>query len=108
MNQTNFEHALWALGIQVTLALLTGDWWLGAAVGIAVFVGREHSQAEERYIKANGGERYGTPIRAEFGAFLPRYWDVDSVLDVAVPAAACVALAAVMGHVWIPGGLCSP
>ena len=50
MNRTNIEHLIYALLMQAVLGLLTGNWWIGAAFGAAWFIGREHAQAEYRYI----------------------------------------------------------
>jgi hypothetical protein len=92
---TPVEHAIVAAAVQAGWGLATGDWWAGAAIGIALFLGREHAQAEDRYIDANGGSRYDTPMPAEIGCLHPRYWDIGSVLDIAAPAAACIAIAGV-------------
>lgn len=92
MNRSHFEHAGYALLMQAAIVLTTGDWWAGAAFGAAFFVGREHAQAEDRYIAANGGTRYATPLPAEFGALLPSSWNLDSALDFVVPAAVVVAV----------------
>lgn len=94
MNRTNWEHVGYALAMQAGIGLIYGDWWAGAAFGAAFFLGREHSQAEERYIAANGGKRYETPQRAEWAVIYQRqWWDVDSLLDWIMPAAAVIAAA---------------
>ena len=80
MNQTHFEHIGYALLIQVVIASLTYDWWIGAAAGAFFFIGREHAQAERR----SGNE---------FKAFDPRYWSLDSVLDFVCPTVAVVVVA---------------
>jgi hypothetical protein len=92
---TPVEHAIVAAAAQAGWGYATGDWWAGAAIGIALFVGREHAQAEYRYINAHGGNRYATPLPAEIGCLHPRYWSLGSVLDIAVPAAVCIAIAGV-------------
>ena len=53
---------------------------------------REHAQAEERYIKANGKVRANTKW-PEFGALQPKLWNTDSILDFVAPAL-CVVLMA--------------
>ena len=40
------EHLLLALAVQVIVARLTGNWWTGAALASAYFIGREAAQAE--------------------------------------------------------------
>lgn len=101
MNWTNIEHTLYALGMQAVIGLLTGDWWAGAALGAGFFLGREHSQAEERYIAAHGGKRYETPMRAEWAVLVERrWWDIDSLLDWVMPAIAVVAVALIASASW--------
>lgn len=82
MDWTILQHSL------ITLAC-TGIGWLlgqpvaGAAFGTALFIGREHAQAEYRWI-----ERYGNGKRANlplWGGFDSRVWDMGSVLDWSVP-----------------------
>jgi len=90
---TPVEHAIVAAAAQAGWGFATGDWWAGAAIGIALFVGREHAQAEYHYINAHGGSRYATRLPAEIGCLHPRYWHMGSVLDLAVPAAICIAIA---------------
>jgi len=48
MNQTNFEHAGFAVLMQLAIGLPTGNWWAGACFGIAFFLGREHAQAQAK------------------------------------------------------------
>jgi hypothetical protein len=45
------EHSVIALALQAIIGLVTGDWWMGAAAGSLLFVGREHAQAEYRNIE---------------------------------------------------------
>jgi len=91
MNRTNFEHGGIALLMMVPF-IFVGEPLAGAAFGTAFFMGREHAQAESRYIKANGGLRSRTPIEPSLGAFKPSSWNRDSVLDFVVPAVACYVL----------------
>lgn len=80
MNRTHFEHIAYALIFQIAIVFITGNWWVGAAFGAAFFLGREHAQAERR-----SGD--------EFHALLPKYWNLDSVLDFVAPAVAVVGVA---------------
>lgn len=93
MNRTNFEHLAYALVMQAVIGLLTGNWWAGAAFGAAWFAGREHAQAEHRYIYRNGGARYLTPRLPEIAAFDPDLWSRDSILDLVMPAVGVIAVA---------------
>ena len=89
MNRSHLEHTLIALGFMSAIGLLTGSWLAGAAFGIAFFLGREHAQAEARYVKANGGDRYATPHAPALGGLRPSSWNTDSVLDFVFPIVAC-------------------
>lgn len=67
-----FEHIVAALIIQRVIRLLTGNWWAGAGVASAYFLGREIAQAEYRWIEA-----FGQGLRANmpwWGPFDPRVW----------------------------------
>jgi hypothetical protein len=88
-------HAVIAVGIQLLVGKLTGNWWLPAAVMSALYMGREHAQAEYRWI-----EKYGLGLRANmpwYGGFTSRAWTRKSMLDWVLPLLATVALALVMG-----------
>jgi len=93
MNLSNFSHAALALALMVLIGWPTGNWWAGAAFGAALFVGREHTQAEYRFIEANGGERYKAPQPTELLCLQTRYWSRDSLLDVVLPVVAVLVVA---------------
>lgn len=99
MNRTNFEHAVFAVLMQLPFGLF-GYWWVGAALAIGFFLGREHAQAEERYIKANGGVRANTKIPPEFGALQPKLWNTDSILDFVAPALCVILIAFAASAQW--------
>jgi hypothetical protein len=83
MNKTNFEHAAYAVLMQLAVGLLTGNWFAGAMLGIGFFAGREHSQAEYRSIaKFYDGKRANMPV---YAGFMPRAWSLDSILDLLFP-----------------------
>jgi len=87
MNASNFIHAAYALAMMAIVWALTGNALAGAMLGAGFFAGREHSQAEYRSIeKFYGGKRANMPN--EFVAFMPRAWDLDSVLDLVFPIVA--------------------
>lgn len=93
MNRTNIEHLIAALVMQAAIALLTGDWWVGAAAGAFFFLGREHAQVEYKYIKQSSGRRHETPIAPELAAFNPGLWSRDAILDFAIPVVGVVGVA---------------
>lgn len=86
MNLTPLHHALFALAMQASIGLLSGDWELGAAFGTAFFLGREITQAEYHWIANYGnGKRSNMPW---WGGFDPRAWTLDGLLDCATPTLA--------------------
>lgn len=74
-------HALIAAGASVVLLLL-GAPPLSHFYVPAFFCGREHTQAEYRYIEANGGKRADC---SAFCGFFPSAWDLKSLLDWILP-----------------------
>jgi hypothetical protein len=66
------QHIVAALVIQIVIGLLTKNWWAGAAIASAYFIGREFSQAEYRWIEHFGrGHRANMPW---WGPFDLRVW----------------------------------
>jgi hypothetical protein len=88
MNETNFEHAISALLLQMALGLLTGNWWIGAAAGAFFFLGREHAQFERKLV-AGGSVLALNP----FAGFQAWKWSLDSQLDLLFPVVATLAVA---------------
>ena len=85
MNRTNFEHAVYALAMQIVIGLLTQNWWAGAAFGSAFFIGREHAQREYQI---------GNPSKLKpWQGFDIWRWSLDAQLDAAFPIIATTALA---------------
>jgi hypothetical protein len=89
-------HAAIAVFIQTLWGMSTGEWVAGGLMGVLFYVGREHAQAEYRYIQANGGHRSLTPKIPSIGCLSPVYWPLDQLAEVLVPLAACVFVALVM------------
>jgi len=79
VNQTNWEHAGYAVLMQVVVGLLTGNLLAGALFGFAFFLGREHAQAQAKL---------GYTFRTTFEAFDVRKWSLDAKLDLLFPAVA--------------------
>ena len=78
-------HVIIAVGLQVTIGLTTGNWLIGGAMGAAIFIGREHAQAEYRWIERYGfGRRINMPW---WGGFDPKVWNRKSFLDWIAPLA---------------------
>jgi len=76
-------HVLIAILTQAGFGLTTGNWLAGGLAGVGVFLGREHAQAEYRWIEHRGnGRRANMPW---WGGFDPRVWSVKSLLDWVAP-----------------------
>lgn len=90
MDLTPLLHAAITLAAQAVVGVLTGDWLAGGLLACFWWFGREHAQAEYRWI-----ERYAQGQRSlmpQWAGFDPRAWDWHSVLDWLVPVVACVLL----------------
>lgn len=87
----HLTHSLIALAIQSIIALVSGDWWTGAAAGASYFWGREYAQAEYRNIEHNyGGRRANMPF---WGGLEARAWTLKGILDFVLPTVAVSAVA---------------
>jgi len=84
LNKTHAEHALIAAAIQLALWPLLGL-LAGGVVACAVLLGREIAQHEYKLIRERGGREH---LNWYSGTI--HHWTTDSVLDVVVPAAACL------------------
>lgn len=90
-------HVILGLAMQALAGLSAGEWWLGAAAAAALFIGREHAQAEYRWIETFGlGRRANMPW---WGGFDPRVWrgHPGSFFDWLAPLVAVVILALAVG-----------
>lgn len=86
-------HAAVAIWSQLAVLLITGSIVAGAAFASALFIGREHAQAEYRWI-----ERFGGGLRANmpwWGGFDPKVWSAGSLGDVLLPVLAVCTMAVV-------------
>jgi hypothetical protein len=91
---SNLYHPAVSLGVQILIGLLTGNFWLGALAGSAIFIGREHAQAEYRWIEhLGGGLRANMPW---WGGFDPKVWDRHSLLGFLLPIGASILIAIVL------------
>jgi hypothetical protein len=86
------QHLAIAVILQIVLGATTDNWWAGAALAAGIFVGREHAQAEYRWI-----EQVGQHKRANlhpWDALQPRMWDVHSWFwNLSLPIVVVVAIA---------------
>lgn len=80
MNKTNFNHAFWAVVLQLFVFFVTGSMLAGFCAGIAFFVGREHAQFEYKI----GGPGSLKP----WEGFQVWKWSTDAILDVVFPVIA--------------------
>ena len=87
-----FEHLAIAVILQIVIGALTGNWWAGAALTAGVFAGREHAQAEYRWIEQFGGHKREN--LDPWGALAPKMWDVHNWFwNLSLPILAVVAIA---------------
>lgn len=89
MDYTPIEHAAIATGIMALVWFTTNDTLAGAMAGSWFFLGREHSEAEYRWMALHKMNRTGKEV---IGAFSPSVWTLGSLLDWIVPAFACATL----------------
>ena len=91
MNRTHLEHTMIALAAQLLLMPFIGAWHAGA-LAVAVFFGREIAQHE---VKALQLQQYSSLNLGTLPWWIGLVygWNRDSVLDVAMPALLCAALA---------------
>ena len=88
-------------------ALITAVWCLACiALGLpwpfffwasAFYMGREHAQAEYRWIESHGGKRANCPW---WCGFLPGAWNVKSFLDWLLPTAVALIACIVQAVIW--------
>lgn len=93
MNLTHLEHTVVAILIQLIYGILTDDWCIGAVAAIFFFIGREHSQAEDRWIyKFSIKGREGAPF---YCGLDPRVWykEYDAILDWIIPSIVVITIA---------------
>jgi len=95
MDRTTLEHTIIA-AICTIIGFLLGNVIAGAAFGAALFIGREHDQAEHRWISDFGGG-----LRSNlrwYGGFNPAVWDLASLSDWLVPAVVVAGLAVLVSY----------
>lgn len=95
MDRTTLEHTAIAI-ICTLIGFLLGNIIAGAAFGTALFIGREHAQAEYRWIDSRGyGKRSNLPW---YGGFDVAVWDMASLLDWIVPAVVVAGMAFLVSY----------
>lgn len=71
------------------------DAWLGAAMGICFYLGREIAQAEYRNIEASASK-----LRKDmsvFGGLNPKYWTLKSLIaDLTIPSVIVITIAIIL------------
>lgn len=91
MNQSNVQHAAWALAFQIPLGWVTGNFWLGMVLGSAFFLGREVAQREHKLAR-------GASVKTlkPWAGFDIHNWHLDAKLDLLFPVVATTACAFLM------------
>jgi hypothetical protein len=87
MNYTNFEHAGYAVLMQLVIGFITGNWFAATCFPIAFFIGREHAQFQHKL---------GYSFKSTFEAFNVFKWSLDAQLDLLFPVIATVVVYAVV------------
>ena len=94
MNWTNFEHALYALAVQLITFYFVG-WWVGAYLGVMFLAGREYAQVEYKVRSRTGM----TLTQMQPWHLIKReYWSLDTILDIVIPAIIVSSVAYVATH----------
>ncbi len=86
-------HAVITLAVQLLLFWAGVDPWAAGAIPAALYLGREHAQAEQRIIAASFGRRGLMPW---WGGFLPAAWNRKSLIDATAPAVCAAVLAMIV------------
>lgn len=87
-------HILIALAVQASLAVPFGHWFAWGLTGSALFIGREHAQAEYRWIDLYG--EHHRALMPWYGGLDARVWNVKSLLDWLAPLLSTLAVAALV------------
>ena len=85
MNKTHFEHAAYALAL-LAFGHIAGYAELALGLAIGLMVGREHTQAEYRYLQTADLKRADVKWLELRVLVSKSAWSKDSVLDFAIPA----------------------
>lgn len=105
-NRTNWEHVLVAIQHQLAMMIVFGyfwwtpSWWIGAALGSGIFIGREYAQVERKILTGLGistyekAEMLGYDVCAMAKSF--KYWNKDSLYDQWLPKVFVIGIAVVM------------
>lgn len=93
MNQSNINHALYAVAFQLVGLVLpiTHALWITGAASVGFFLSREHAQRELQISLATG--RPVTSLKKWEGF---TGWVRDRYLDAGMPALACLLVAIVL------------
>jgi len=105
-NRTNWEHVLVAIQHQLAMVVAFGywwwtpAWWIGAALGSGIFIGREYAQVERKILTKLGYKTYieaeenGVDVCDKAKSF--EYWNKDSLLDQWLPKTFVIIIASII------------
>jgi len=89
------EHLLISICLQAVIGFATGNWWAGAAVCAALWIGREQAQAEYRWI-AQFGDGQRENLRW-WNALDPKVWNTHNFFwNLALPITAVTIIGAML------------
>ena len=87
MNKTHFEHTAYAL-VLLAIGYFTGFTELALGLAIGLMSGREHAQAEYKYLQTTGLKRSEVKWLELRVLVTKSAWSKDSVLDFVIPTVA--------------------
>ena len=87
MNKTHFEHAAYALAL-LAIGHIAGFTELALGLAIGLMAGREHAQAEYKYLQTAGLKRAEVRFLELRVLVTKSAWSKDSVLDFVIPTVA--------------------
>ena len=90
MNKTHFEHAAYALAL-LAIGHIAGFTELALGLAIGLMAGREHAQAEYKYLQTTGLKRAAVKFLELQVLVTKSAWSKDSVLDFVIPAVVATA-----------------
>ncbi len=85
MNKTHFEHAAYALAL-LAIGHIAGFTELALGLAIGLMAGREHAQAEYKYLQTAGLKRAAVNFMELRVLVSKSAWSKVCVLDFAIPA----------------------
>lgn len=94
MLESSLTHALFALGLQIIVGIITQNWWAGGLAASAGFFMREHAQRQYKIAKGMSIKELHPLVGADV-----LNWSLDAKLDFLVPTFVVAALYAAVAFI---------